>query len=181
VSPHLTPIPKTINSEIVYHGFFDIRVDELQLPHGPKCLFTVMMSGSDAAAILAETSDGKLVINHEYRHATKQWLLSPPGGRIDAGENPLEAAKRELIEETGYASNELVLMGSVYPFPSVCDQKIYFILAKNAKFEQPATLETFELIHTVLKTKEELMSEISSGHPVDGVLCTALMLRNLFC
>lgn len=172
-------IPEVKGSEVVYKGFFDVRVDLIQLPHGPKKEYCVVQTGPEAAAILAETSDGKLILLKEYRHPTKKWLLGCPGGRIDPGESPFEAAKRELLEETGFKSEEFVFMGAVYPHPAVADQRIHYILAKNATYAQAPELEPFELIHVELKTKQQIYAEIASGVPVDGVLCTALFLRSL--
>ncbi|HSW87452.1 MAG TPA: NUDIX hydrolase [Rhabdochlamydiaceae bacterium] len=172
------PLPEILSSEIVYHGYFNVRVDHLKLPHGPELHYSILLAGCDAAAVLAETPDGKLVVLNEYRHPTGEWLWSCPGGRIDHGESPIVAASRELLEETGFASDDLISMGSFYPLPAICDQKIHFVLAKNATFFQPPSYETFEIIQVKLKTREELLREIKSGAPVDGILCTALMLRD---
>lgn len=174
--PQRIVIPEVKASEIVHQGYFNVRIDLLQLPHGPKLSYTVLEVGVHAAAILAKTKEGKFVINKEYRHPPGKWLLSCPGGRIDTGESPLEAAKRELLEETGYGGGTFTLVGSAYPLPAVTEQVIYYIYVENAEFLQSPTLETFELIHTELKTEQELLNEIASGSPVDGVLCTALTL-----
>ena len=173
------PIPETLDSEVVYSGYFDLKVDHLQLPHGPKRAYTTLNVKAHAAAVLAKTPEGKFIINKEYRHPTGKWLLSCPGGRIDPGESPLEAARRELIEETGYAGDQLSLLGSAFPFAGVSDQLIHYVLIENARYQQPPALEPFELIHTELKTLEELKEEIASGAPIDGVLCTALWLASL--
>jgi ADP-ribose pyrophosphatase len=170
------PIPEVKSSEVVHKGYFNVRIDLLQLPHGPKLSYTVLEVGVHAAAILARTKAGKFVINKEYRHPPAKWLLSCPGGRIDVGESPLEAAKRELLEETGYGGGEFMLVGSAYPMPAITEQVIHYIYVENAEFLQPPALETFELIHTELKTEQELMHEIATGFPIDGVLCTALLL-----
>ncbi|MBS0651607.1 MAG: NUDIX hydrolase [Verrucomicrobia bacterium] len=175
--PHRkTPIPEVKESHIVHHGFFDVRVDTLQLPHGPKRPYTVLNIKFHAAAVIAETKDGKLLVTQEYRHPTGQWLLSCPGGRIDTGESPIEAARRELLEETGYGGGEFSLLGSIYPYPSVTNQQIFFVHAKNVEYQQPPTLEDFELIHSELKTPEELFKSIATGSPVDGVFCSGLFL-----
>ena len=177
---HLSiPIPEVKSSESVYRGYFDLRIDLLQLPHGPKLSYTVLDVKAHAAAILAKTKEGKFIINKEYRHPTGKWLLSCPGGRIDPGESPLEAAKRELLEETGYGNGSFRLLGSAYQFPAVSDQIVHYIYVENAEFLQPPVLETFELIHTELKTEQELLHEIATGFPVDGVLCTALLLTHV--
>ncbi len=172
---HLSiPLPEITKSEVVYKGLFDLHYDELALPEGISRHYTSLLMPCDAAVTLAETDEGKLVINLEYRHPTRTWLLSAPGGRIDKGETPLETAKRELLEETGYSAKEFKLVGSVYPFPGLCNQKIYFALAYGASQVQAPKREPFELIQTTLKTLDELKQEIAQGSPVDGILCTAL-------
>lgn len=173
------PIPDVIQSEVVYSGYFDMQIDQLQLPHGPKRPYTILNVKAHAAAIVAKTPDGKFIINKEYRHPTGKWLLSCPGGRMDPGESPVEAARRELLEETGYAGDNPILLGAAFPFAGVTDQLIHYILIQNAVYKQPPALEPFELIHTELKTEEELKREIASGAPIDGVLCTALWLASM--
>lgn len=172
-------IPKIKTSEIVYKGYFDVRLDELYFPHGEKMSYTLLEIKADAAAILAKTKEGKWIINREYRHPTETWLLSCPGGRIDPGETPLEAAKRELLEETGYGGDPFTLLGAVYPFPTVSKQVIYYLFVEGAEYIQPPRHEPFEVIRTELKTLDELHHEIRNGTPVDGVLCTALFLARL--
>lgn len=174
------PLPEVAGSEIAYQGYYDVHVDLLKLPHGPTLHYTILKLRSHAASILARTKDGKYIINKEYRHPTGKWLLSLPGGRIDTGESPIEAARRELLEETGYGGGTFTLMGSAYPFPAVSDQQIFYIFVKDAEFIQKPALEPFELIHTELKTEKELVKTIHSGVPIDGVLCTALLMHRLF-
>lgn len=175
------PIPEVQSSEIVHEGYFNVRIDLLQLPHGPKLSYTVLELGAHAAVVLARTKEGKFVINKEFRHPPRKWLLGCPGGRIDTGETPLEAAERELLEETGYGGGTFVLVGNAYPMPAVTGQVIHYVYAKDVEFLQKPATEALELIHTELKTEDELMQEISSGQGVDGILCTALLLsRNMW-
>ena len=179
MSERKVPIPEIVHTEVVYRGFFDMHVDHLQLPHGPKMPYHVLDIKTHAATVLAKTPEGKYIVNREYRHPTGKWLLSCPGGRMDPGESPLEAACRELREETGYTSDSFILLGSAYPFPGVTEQLIYYILAENARHTHTPTLEDFELIHTELKTREELIQEIASGAAVDGILFTALLMEGI--
>ena len=172
-------LPEVKTRETVYTGYFDVRVDLLQLHHGPNLAYTCLDVKAHAAAVLARTKEGKFIVNKEYRHPTGKWLLSCPGGRIDTGESPVEAGKRELLEETGYGGGTFRLLGSAYPFPAVADQLIHFVYAENVAFIRAPTHEPFEFIHTELKTEKELMEEIAAGFPIDGVLCAALQLRRL--
>lgn len=176
--PHLLsiPLPSVQNRETVYQGYYDVHIDHLHLHPDCHLPYIFVDVKADAAAVLARTKDGKLIINNEYRHPTRQWLLSCPGGRIDPNESALQAAERELLEETGYRGNNPQLMGSVYPFPSVSHQLIHYVFVDNAECVQEPNREPFEFIHTELMTAEEVFAEIASGAPVEGVLCTALFL-----
>lgn len=169
-------IPEVIRTEIAYQGYFDVAIDHLKLPHGHERPYTVLKQGGHAAAVLALTTEGKLVTAKEYRHPLRQWLLSCPGGRIDPGESPLEAGKRELLEETGYGGGTFTLLGSVFPFPAVSDQEIFFILATDVTYLQAPALDPFELIQIELQTPEDVFQRIRDGEPVDGVFCSGLFL-----
>lgn len=160
----------------VYQGYFDVLMDRLALPEGALMTYTHLDAKVHASAVLAKTREGQLVINKEYRHPTGLWLLGCPGGRIDPGESPLEAAHRELLEETGYGGGRATLLGEVFSLPAITGQIIYYVFIDGVHFTASPERDPFELIQTQLKTPEELMNEISSGHPVDGVLCTALFL-----
>jgi len=173
------PIPETTNHEVVYKGYFDVNVDLLQSHKGELMSYTSINLKVHAAAVLARTKEGKLVINKEYRHPTGKWLLSCPGGRIDEGESPLEAAERELREETGYIGGKAALIGNVFPLPAVTDQIIHYVFIDQVEPNHKSAREPFELIQTELINQEELFKEIAQGASVDGVLCTALLLSKI--
>lgn len=169
-------IPKLEKSQFAYHGFFDVHVDYLKWPTGFQNTYTRLDLRVQAAVVLACTSDGRFVINLEYRHPTGEWLLSCPGGRIDPEEQPLAAAQRELLEETGYGGGTWKSLSSTYPLPALTSQKIFYFFAQDVCFSSPAKPEGSELIKTLLKTKQELYEDIQNQKPVDGILCTALFL-----
>ena len=171
--------PNILTSEIVYRGFFDVQQDLLERADRKKLPYTHFVLPNDAAVILAETSDGRLILNREYRHPTTRYILGCPGGTLNPEEDPLEGGRRELFEESGYISDDISLLGIAYPFPSLCNQKIYYVLAKNARFQGPPPLEPFEYIHTELKTEKEIQAAISAGEIVDGLLLTALSFRTM--
>jgi ADP-ribose pyrophosphatase len=177
--PHIA-LPEVKKSEIAHKGYFTLRIDSLELPHGIRRPYSVLETGCHAAAVIAETTDGKILVLKEYRHPTGKWIYGCAGGRIDTGESPIEAAKRELLEETGYTAEEFITLGSAFPFPAVADQNIHYVLARGAKYLKAPTPEPFELITPCLLSEEDLEKALQSGDPVDGVLCTALYFRSIF-
>lgn len=173
-----TPIPEIIESEIAFHGFFDVRIDHLQAKQGLQRPYSVVDLGVNAVTVLAKTTEGKFVLTQEYRHPTRLWILGCPGGRIDIGESPIETARRELLEETGYGKGSFSLMNHVLPLPALTNHQIYYVFAQDVEFIQPPALEPLEFIHTLLKDEKELSHEISQQKVLDGILCTALFLKN---
>lgn len=161
-------------SERVYKGFYNLKKDRLVRLDGQTLDFTSLEIPWDAAVVLAKDCEGKFILNREYRHPTGEFLLTLPGGSLHEGEDPITGGKRELFEETGYSASDIFLLGASYPIPSVCNQKIYFLYAKNAISSCEKQLDPFEFIETELKTEEALRQEILNGAHVDGILCTAL-------
>lgn len=166
--------PKIKSSQVVYSGFFDLRQDLLERSDGLTLQYTSVILSRDAVVILAQDANGLWILNREYRHPTGKTLLGLPGGTLNPGEDPIEAARRELFEETGYSSDEMAVLGSCHPFPGICDQTITYLWAKNAIKTGAPSLDPFEFIEVELKTDKELHDEIRLGINIDGNVCIAL-------
>lgn len=166
-------LPKIRTSQIVYDGYFRLREDLLEQENGAVQPLSMLLC-SDATAILAQDSLGRWILNREYRHPTGEILLSCPGGRLETGEDPIAGGKRELFEETGYWSDEVFILGCCYPFPGICNQRIFYLFAKNARKAGTQRLDPFEFIDTELLEDKEVRRRILNGENVDGILLTAL-------
>jgi len=172
--------PKIQSTKTIFSGFFDVRQDILQRADGITHSYTSLILSTDATSILAQDPEGRWILNREYRHPIGSYILGCPGGRLENGEDPLLGGQREFFEETGYWSDEIELIGVAYPFAGVCNQKIYFLYAKNAVKKGPQTLDPFEFIQTELLTDEELRKEIASSNSlIDGILCSALWYKEM--
>ena len=171
--------PSLRSSTTVYRGFFDVHTDLLARSDGELFEYSFFSMGNDAVVVVATNQEGKLILNREYRHPTKDWILGCPGGRLEKGEDPITGGRRELFEETGYWSDEIILTGCCFPLPSLLDQKLYFIWAKNAFLKSGQHLDPFEFIEIELKTLDELQKEIKAGSLIDGLMCTALWYKSM--
>lgn len=166
--------PEIKNSQLVFDKFIKIHCDTLLFNNGHLYDYYRLTTKADAVNILAMTSEGQLVLTREYRHPTKKVLLGCPGGFIDNNETPLEAAQRELLEETGYTASSFEVIGHAFPCPGLTSQSITFIKATNAISMAKPNLDKSELLETVLKSEKELMELCTQGIALDGILCTAL-------
>lgn len=106
--------------------------------------------------VVALTSDGRVVLIHQYRHGLDAVTLEIPGGMVDSGEAPARAAARELLEETGYAGSAPVHLGDVHPNPAIQDNSCsMFLIADVARVCEPS-LDEGEHIQVVTAPLAEI-------------------------
>ena len=125
---------KVLSSEYLSdHPYFKARRDRCEMPDGRivESYFVVELPVSVCA--LAITEDGQVVMARQYRHPVGKTLLEIPGGFIDPNEDPAEAVKRELLEETGYAFSEVVYAAKIAANPGVLSNYTYCYLALGGK------------------------------------------------
>lgn len=166
--------PSILKRELVYKGFHDLWVDTLSLPGKHPIEYAVLQLARDAAVVLAVTTNGKFLVNREYRHPIGRYLFGLPGGQIDKGEDPIHAAKRELEEETGYTAQEYLPLGIAHPLPAVCNQRIHYYLAKEALPKGKMQKEPYELMETLELSKKEIFEKMALGQEADSILLAAL-------
>ncbi len=82
-----------------------------------------------AAAMVAVSDDGKVILLQQYRHAIGDYIWEIPAGTLEPDENPLECAKRELIEESGFSASNWQKLGEITPVPGYSDERIHLFLA----------------------------------------------------
>jgi ADP-ribose pyrophosphatase len=129
---------------------FQVRRDVSVSPHkGSEHDFFVLES-SDWINIIPLTSNDEVVMIEQYRHGSEEVTLEIPGGMVDAGESPREAATREMLEETGYAAtSEVVNLGKVRPNPAIHNNWIHTFLARDVSLRQKPVIESTE--HTIVR------------------------------
>jgi ADP-ribose pyrophosphatase len=124
---------RTISSRLLHEGrHFSFLRDEVELPNGLKA-YRDIVRHPGAVAIVPVLPDGRIVLVRQYRYAAGKPLLEIPAGTLEEGEDPLECARRELIEETGYEASELTAMLSCYMAPGYSDEVIHFFEARGLR------------------------------------------------
>ena len=120
---------KTLSTQQIFNGkVISLQVDEVELPNGKKAK-RELIKHPGAVAIIAITDENKLVLVEQYRKALQRTIVEIPAGKLEKGEEPLECAKRELEEETGYECKSIELVTSFYTSPGFADEIVHVYLA----------------------------------------------------
>lgn len=128
-------IEKTIDSETVFSGhLIKVKVDKVILPDGKTTTREIVMHNG-GVGIIAVDENGYVPMVKQYRIAAKQMLFEIPAGKLEKDEDPLEAGKRELREETGYEAGTMDHLGTFYATPGYDEEKIAIYLARDLTFK----------------------------------------------
>jgi ADP-ribose pyrophosphatase len=155
-----------------YH-IFSIRTDTIRCPRtGQEHDFQVLES-RDWINIIPLTPDEQVVMVRQYRHGTRRITLEIPGGIVDPGDTPEDAARRELLEETGYEAKEVILLGSACPQPAILNNRSITYLAHNVVKVQSPQLDETEDIEVVLVALSEIPGLIRKGEITNAMVILA--------
>ncbi|MBN2022407.1 MAG: NUDIX hydrolase [Pirellulales bacterium] len=132
-----------------------------------------------AVAILPILDDGRVCLIENYRIAVGQTLLELPAGTREPGEDPLETARRELAEETGYRAGRIEALATFYMSPGILDEQMHLFLATQLA-PGPAALEGGEQIHPRPTSWEEAISSVRDGRIQDAKTIVGLLYYAAF-
>lgn len=122
---------ETITTKKIFDGkIISVQVDEVKLPNGKKS-YREIVKHPGAVAIIPITANGKIVFVKQYRKPLERALIEIPAGKIEPSEAPEVTAVRELEEETGYTTNELLYVTSFYTSPGFADEIIHIYLTEK--------------------------------------------------
>lgn len=121
---------RTLSSESIFQGnIISLQVDQVELPNGKKASREIVKH-SGAVAVIA-IMDDRMIVVEQFRKPLERSLVEIPAGKLDPGEEPLEAAGRELKEETGYTCEDIRLVCSFYTAPGFSDEIIHMYIAED--------------------------------------------------
>ena len=163
----------TIDSQLIYDGrVVKVFKDSVELSTG-KNSFREVVKHSGGVVILAVKGD-KILLVKQFRYPLKEVMFELPAGKLEIGEDPFEAAKRELEEETGYCANKWTPLGYVYTSPGYSDEKLYLYKAEDLEFTHCHPDEG-EIIEAFEYKFEDVLKMVDNGEINDAKTLCALL------
>jgi len=172
------PKARVISSREVYHGpAFRITADEVLEPSGVRTRRDIVHHSGSVVILAIEEEGGpepRVLLERQYRHAARQMLWELPAGRNDEGENDLGAAKRELLEETGYSASRWRRILHFYASPGFLAEamNLYFARGLRPGPAQPEADEVIQVRMVLLSAAVRMVMRgtIKDGKTIAGIL-----------
>jgi ADP-ribose pyrophosphatase len=173
-------VARVISSEVVYQGpLFRILHDKIIEPSGKPNERDIIRHNGSVVILAIDTSKSKknpwIVIERQYRHAANQYLWELPAGKLEAGENPLAGAQRELAEETGYSAKKWKPLVEYFASPGFLGESMKVFLAEGL-VAGDASPEDDEDIEFRLVRLSDVLKMIEKGAIKDGKTLTSVLL-----
>lgn len=168
---HLVEIE--LGTETVFSGkLLEVRRDRIRLPDGVEATREFVVHPG-AVLVVPVLDDGRLVLERQFRYPIRRVMLEFPAGKIDTGESPLATAKRELVEEVGYAAATWKRLGTIHPEIGYSTEFIDLFEATGLT-HVGAQLDEGEFLDVVTMTEDELLTTFDCGGVTDGKTIAAL-------
>lgn len=168
-------IEKQLSREEIFKGVaLHVVKDEILLPNGKKSVREISMHNG-AAAIIPILPDGRVLMERQFRYAHGRVMLEIPAGKLDTKEElPLDAAKRELLEETGAIANKYTYLGAIAPSPALIDEVIHVYMAEDLSFGE-RKLDEGEFLDIEYYNLDELHKMVMNGEITDAKTQIAIL------
>ncbi|OAB46359.1 ADP-ribose pyrophosphatase [Paenibacillus antarcticus] len=168
----------TLSSQPIFEGrIISLQVDTVRLPDG-KTATREVVRHPGAVAVLA-LHDGKMLVVDQFRQALGRCEIEIPAGKLEPGEDPMEAAIRELEEETGYRCSEINRLQSFYTSPGFADEIIHLYVTEQLEIGEMAPDED-EFLEVSEITLEEAYRYIQEGRISDAKTIMAVYAWHLY-
>ena len=145
------------------YRIFSLRTDRAVSPRTGQEHDFFILESSSWVNVIPITPENQVVLIRQYRHGTRNVTLEIPGGLVEENDTPEQAAARELGEETGYQTPEMLLLGSVYPNPAIQDNLCYTFLARDVFLAGGQQQDEKEDIEVLLRPLTEIPRLIKEG------------------
>lgn len=173
---------KTIKVQPIYDGrIIHAHVDDVELENGSLSKREVV-DHPGGVSVAALTENNELIFVRQFRYPYKKVLLELPAGKLEPGEDPFEAMKREQLEETGTRGENYISLGEVYPTPGYCSEIIRLWACRIVGGQQGLHLDDDEFLDTERIPLEKAVEMVCANEIPDaktqiGILKTAFLVK----
>lgn len=165
---------RTVSTEQIFQGrIVNLRVDDVILPDGRRSRREIV-EARGAVAIVALDGDGNLLLVRQFRKPVEREIWEIPAGTLEAGESPLDCARRELAEETGCQAAVLQPLVSFYTSPGFCDEEMHLFMAQQLS-AIPQRLEEDETLEVSKVPLARALEMVGTGEIVDAKTLVGLL------
>jgi len=158
---------------------FQVRKDTVVSPRTGQSHDMFVLENPPWVNIIPLTSDNQVVMIRQWRHGTRSVHLETPGGLLEPGETPIECARRELLEETGYAATNLISLGTTHPNPALQSNMQHYLLATGCHSVGVAQLDNAEDIAVQIFPLLSIPDMIRAGQITHGIVIGGFYWLNL--
>ena len=167
------PWPLVRSTPVKSYRVFSVRTDTARSPRTGKEHDFYVIESADWVNVIPLTPDHQVVMVRQYRHGTRQISLEVPGGLVNPRDTPMDTARKELLEETGYRAKEITLIGTAHPQPAVLNNRNLTFLATHVRKTTALDLDEGEDIEVVLVPLSEIPRLIREGEITNAMVILA--------
>lgn len=163
-----------IESTPVFSGrLLDVRLDRVRLPDGNEATREYVIH-QGAVVVIPVLDSGELIFERQFRYPLQKAFLELPAGKIDPGEEILQTATRELLEETGHSAAEWRYLGVMHPCVGYSNERIEIFLARGLQRESGQQLDHGEFLDLLDLSVDDALQAIRHGEITDAKTISAL-------
>lgn len=151
----------------------NVRVDKCETSNG-RVIEPLVLEYGTWVTIVALTEQQEVLLIKQYRHGAQKIIWELPGGAVDEGEEPIDAAKRELLEETGYTSDNIIEVGKVSPNPASHTNLMHAYIALDAWRIGDQALDEIEEIEVYPIPLDEVILMVKNGQVLQSLHVSTL-------
>ena len=167
-------IEKQLGRTDIYKGrIIEVAVDDVELENGAKSKRELVMHPG-GVCVAALTGQDEMLFVRQFRYPYQEMVLEAPAGKLERGEDPFEACKREQREETGTTAEQYLNLGLLYPTPGYCDEILHLYACRITGYGE-SHLDEDEFIELQACTLAELKEKIFSGEIQDSKTVAAIL------